>query len=147
MIAVAVYVHTKKFFWKKNKVAAVVRVAATLENKIAGSVEINIVGDRRIQTLNRVFRGRNQPTDVLSFAWREDPAYRGALLGQLYLAMPYIIRQAKRFSVSPPEEFVRLLTHGLLHIVGYDHDTTRKAKRMFYLQEKIVTRAYPRFIA
>ncbi len=118
------------------------RLAARYERKIRGTVEIIIVGDRRMRTLNRLHRGLDRPTDVLSFAWSEDRSGPPSpLLGQLYLDYIYIIRQAKRFKVSHREEAVRMAAHGLLHLAGHDHKQSVEAKKMFDLQEKIVSAA------
>lgn len=121
-----------------------VKVAAKAEKKIRGRVEINLVGEKEMKNINRHYRGINQPTDVLSFAWHEERVLPSALLGQLYLCYSYINRQAKRFKVSVKEEFTRSLVHGLLHLVGYHHLKKTEAKRMFSLQEKIVARLFHR---
>lgn len=130
-------------------VSAIVQVAAEEEKKIKGSVEITVVGDKMIRELNRRYRGKDRVTDVLSFAWQEPDRRRGGdgkiksnLLGELYLCYPQIVRQAKEFNVSSSEEFVRMLVHGLLHSVGYDHVVKPAAARMFKLQEKIVKRVF-----
>lgn len=142
MIETSVYFENKKHPWTKQTIEKIVTEAGKFEKKICGAVEIHLVGDARIKKLNKQYRGIDKPTDVLSFAWNEDPGYKGALLGQIYMSVPYIERQAKRFKVSAKEEFTRMLVHGLLHIVGYDHMETADAKKMFSLQEKIVVKAY-----
>ena len=119
-------------------------VAAASVDSITGTVEIGAVGAARMRALNRHYRGIDGPTDVLSFAWNETaPPTPGTqtLLAQIYLCPPYIRRQAKRFAVSYREEFVRMLFHGLLHSVGYDHQTKKQAAEMFPLQEKLVARS------
>lgn len=125
-----------------KEVTAFVNIAHRQEPKIRGKVEIIFVGERRMRTLNNHFRGRNKVTDVLSFAWHEDQAYGGDQLGQVYLCYPYIVRQARRFHVTPREEVLRMLVHGLLHLVGYDHVKEKDAARMFSKQEKILETAF-----
>ncbi len=123
----------------RRELDLVVQQAARFEKKIHGQVELTIIGDRRMRSLNQQHRGMDRPTDVLSFAWSE--GQRGQtdhLLGQIYLDYAQIKRQAKRFKVPHREEGTRMVAHGLLHIVGYDHVETRAAKKMFALQEKIV---------
>ncbi len=115
-----------------------VKMAAQKEKKIRSTVEINVVGDTEIQELNRRYRGLNKPTDVLSFSWQEDDAVPSASLGQVYIDYPQIVRQARRFKVPVEEEFYRMLTHGLLHLVGHDHHEEAEAKKMFALQESVV---------
>ena len=106
--------------------------------KLNGELEINIVGDKDIKDLNFRFRGINRTTDVLSFAWQEDKVIKTKSLGQIYICYPQIARQAKELSVDVKEEFARMLTHGLLHIMGYDHVKKQDAKKMFKIQEEVV---------
>ncbi len=121
------------------KIRAMVTEIARYEKKIQGEVEITLVSIAEMHRLNKLFRGVNKPTDVLSFAWQEDKfGPKSTMLGQVYLCYSYIADQAKRFKVKTREEFARMLAHGLLHIVGYDHQEEDEAKIMFALQEKIV---------
>ncbi len=122
------------------EIAVIVRIASRYEKKIKGIVEIAAVGDRRIQALNRQYRGKDRVTDVLSFAWTEEKKGGNSLLAQIYLGDRQIARQAKQFGESYSEEFIRMLIHGLLHSIGYDHEGSAQAKKMFALQEKIVAR-------
>ncbi len=109
-----------------------------------GSWQIGLqcVPASKIQQLNRVYANENRPTDVLSFSADGDPSFPKQAsekeLGDIVIA-PAVAREgAKRRSVSPAEEFVRLIVHGTLHLLGYDHSDARKEKRMFSIQESIV---------
>lgn len=106
--------------------------------KINGEVEVNIVGDKEQKDLNFHYRGLNKTTDVLSFAWKEDKIIKTNYLGQIYISYPQISRQAKDLGIPTKEEFVRMLAHGFLHIIGHDHIEKKEAKIMFGIQEKIV---------
>ena len=106
--------------------------------KTNGEVELNVVGDKEMKELNFHYRGFNKPTDVLSFAWKEDKVIKTNYLGQIYICYPQIVRQSKELSVNPKEEFVRMLAHGFLHIIGHDHGRKKEAEIMFGIQEKIV---------
>jgi len=81
-------------------------------------VSVYYCGDRRMRSLNRRFRRRDRPTDVLSF-----PAPGGPLLGDIVISVPYASRQARRRRETPSREMDRLLLHGYLHLLGYDHET------------------------
>jgi probable rRNA maturation factor len=83
-------------------------------------VSVYFCGDRRMAALNRRWRRRDRPTDVLSF-----PAGGAAagFLGDIVISIPYAQRQAKRRGESPAREIDRLLLHGYLHLLGYDHET------------------------
>ncbi len=106
--------------------------------KINGEVEVNIIGDEEQKKLNFHYRGLNKTTDVLSFAWKEDKVIKTDYLGQIYISYPQIVRQAKGLGISAKEEFVRMLAHGFLHIIGHDHIEKKEAEVMFGIQEKIV---------
>ncbi len=106
--------------------------------KINGEVEVNIVGDKEMKSLNFHYRGLNKTTDVLSFAWQEDKIIKSNYLGQIYISYPQIVKQAKELRIDPKEEFVRMLAHGFLHIIGHDHIEKKEAKVMFGIQENIV---------
>ncbi|MFA5061844.1 MAG: rRNA maturation RNase YbeY [Patescibacteria group bacterium] len=106
--------------------------------KFAGQIEINIIGESVIKKLNKKYRKKDKVTDVLSFAWQEDKIINSDFIGQIYICYPQIQRQAKEFKVSAGEEFIRILTHGVLHLLGYDHVEENGAKKMFKIQEDIV---------
>ncbi len=108
------------------------------KTKVNGEVEVNIIGDKEIKDLNNRYRGLNKVTDVLSFAWQEDEVVKTNYLGQIYISYPQIVRQAKELSIDTDEEFVRMLTHGFLHIIGHDHLKKKEAEIMFKIQEDIV---------
>lgn len=99
-------------------------------------VSIHCIGETKMRRLNRIFRGKDCPTDVLSFGDFDRPKNDRADLGDIFLCIPYIRRQARHFSVSFEEELFRMCIHGILHALGYDHHTKKKAAVMFELQEK-----------
>ena len=73
-----------------------------------------------MRTLNRRYRGKDRSTDVLAFP--AGPAARG-FLGDIVVSVPYAGREARRRSEPPAREVDRLLVHGFLHLMGYDHET------------------------
>ena len=87
-----------------------------------GNREISVLfcGDRRMAGLNRRWRRKNRPTDVLAFPAGHDGA---RFLGDIVISVPYATRQARRRGDSPAREMDRLLVHGYLHLLGYDHET------------------------
>lgn len=84
--------------------------------------------DAFIQKLNASYRGKDKPTDVLSFSAREDISsfVPGESLGDLVISLPTARAQARRFGVSLSKEITRLLVHGILHLYGYDHERVSK---------------------
>ena len=109
------------------------------ERTDAGDAEVSIafVGDPEIARLNADWLGRDGPTDVLSFGLGEAP-----LVADIYVSVDTARRNADRFGVSPREELLRLVVHGVLHAVGYDHpeDGGREASEMFVVQERLLER-------
>lgn len=106
---------------------------------IQGSVSVSFIGDRRMRTLNRHYRGKDATTDVLSFAAQEgDMPYMHDDLGDMFISPEKIRRQAKEYGVSFKEEMVRMIVHGVLHLLGYDHIQSEDAKKMFALQDAYI---------
>jgi len=96
-------------------------------------VSILVVGDRAMRSLNRRYRGKDRTTDVLSFPLREGkfPPVQRDLLGDIVLCIPVAVRQARAAGETLFQEVDRLLVHGLLHLLGYDHERGgREARRM-----------------
>jgi probable rRNA maturation factor len=94
-------------------------------------LSIVLVSDREMHALNRDWRGRDRPTDVLSFAQREGAG--GApdgLLGDVVISIDTARRQAHERGDTLAREGDRLLVHGLLHLLGYDHERSAEAARM-----------------
>jgi probable rRNA maturation factor len=92
-----------------------------------------------MRALNRRYRRKDRPTDVLSF-----PAGGGGLLGDIVISVPYATRQARRRRQPASAELDRLLLHGYLHLLGYDHETDQgqmdaleaRLRRRFGLEER-----------
>jgi probable rRNA maturation factor len=86
----------------------------------AGEVSVLFCADARMRGLNRRYRGKDRSTDVLAF-----PAGEGGngFLGDIVISVPFAGREARRRSESRAREIDRLLLHGFLHLMGYDHET------------------------
>ncbi|MEC4674869.1 MAG: rRNA maturation RNase YbeY [Nitrospirota bacterium] len=92
---------------------------------------IELIGDGKMRRLNREFRNIDRTTDVLAFALREVEGPPSNLLGDVVVSIPMAIRQARVLAHTLDEEIIRLLIHGMLHLVGYDHERgERDAQRM-----------------
>ncbi len=91
----------------------------------ARNVSVVFVSARKMRAMNRHYLGRDYETDVLSFCY-EDAAVEGsALLGEILVAPEVAVRQAGDCGEDPARELRKLLAHGLLHLLGYDHETDR----------------------
>ena len=87
-----------------------------------GDVSIAVVSDRRMRALNRQFRGKDTATDVLSFPATHMPGV-SSFLGDIVIAAGVAVRQAREAGHPVSTELKVLALHGLLHLLGYDHDT------------------------
>jgi probable rRNA maturation factor len=119
---------------------------AILSNVGEASAELGIlfVGDQRMRGLNRKYRGKDRTTDVLAFAMREAPYSSAGLLGDVVIAVPTAVRQAKQGQRSLDEELTVLLVHGILHLCGYDHERGEKEARRMHRRERMILRALAR---
>ncbi len=102
--------------------------------KSNGRLNVIFVSLNEIARYNR-YRGKEEPTDVLSFEG-ELPGF----LGEIYICPEYVKENSEYFKVPFEEEMIRVCVHGILHLLGYDHESNdEKAKEMFELQERYVT--------
>ncbi len=117
--------------WGEAMLAAVGRPDAELS--------LCLVDDATVAELNQRWRGRKGPTDVLSFSLLEGEhaERRGPLLGDVVIGLGVAARQAAEREVPLPEELARLLIHGVLHLVGHDHQSAPEARAMRAEEERL----------
>lgn len=109
-----------------------------LENAIFNFI---LVDEEEIHTLNKTYRGVDRVTDVITFALEDgddfqNPEFR--TLGDVYICVPVAYQQAETYGHSRIREICFLATHGILHLLGYDHMTEEEEKEMFTLQEELL---------
>jgi len=88
--------------------------------KLRGVVNVLVTSSRELRALNRRFRGKDQPTDVLSFL--PGPGLVEALAGDIAISAEIAEQNARRLGHSPAQEIKILVLHGVLHLAGYDHE-------------------------
>jgi probable rRNA maturation factor len=95
-------------------------------------LSLALVDDAAIAQLNQRDRGLRGPTDVLSYSLLEGPhvAHRGALLGDVVISVDTAARQARHGRHALDDELLRLLIHGVLHLLGHDHVQQEEARAM-----------------
>ena len=102
-------------------------------------LDVTFVTKAKMKSLNRKFRGKDSATDILSFPALEIFARQGHL-GDLVICEPILEKQAKEIGHSPVEELHVLLVHGLLHLLGYDHEkSVREASEMAKWEGKLLS--------
>jgi len=105
-------------------VRAVAAASAQLENPRNGELSLVLSDDAQIQTLNKIYREKDKPTNVLSFP------QSGPLLGDIILARETISREAAEKQISFDDHLTHLIIHGWLHLQGFDHQTDDTAAEM-----------------
>lgn len=104
---------------------------------IAGSITVALADDATVRDLNRRFRGKDAPTNVLSFPSGQMPG-PGICLGDVVLAAETLRREAAAEGKPAGDHFAHLTIHGILHLLGYDHDSQEEAERMESLEVAIL---------
>jgi len=131
--------------WVKPLKVFVLKVLLFLK-KDKWDLSILLCGDKTIKDLNKIYRGKDEATDVLSFALGESDKFPSVkkrrsgrhLPGDIVISLDSLRENARRFKVTEDEELRRLLIHGILHLDGMDHKTNSEAEPMLRLQEQIL---------
>lgn len=152
-----VIITQKKFSIKFKEIFDKIFAKTAEHLKIKGDVKVNVwfLSKKEMKKLNNKHRNINQPTDVLSFPFVEyeevgvvdfkkyvseiDLQDGNLLLGEVFICTDIAKKQAKQFGHGINREFCFLFTHGLLHILGFDHEDIWDKKIMEDMQKKILT--------
>lgn len=102
------------------------------------TLTVALVDEETIRRLNRTYRGIDAPTDVLSFPTRTEISPGVRYLGDVVIAFPYAARQAQQEGHPLDGELALLTVHGVLHLLGYDHDTEPARRQMWAIQREIL---------
>lgn len=133
-----------KYKINKQLIKQIIKVVADqagLDGKF--SVSLMLSDEKEITEYNFAYRGKNKPTDVLSFAQIDSdiclPEEAGEL-GEIIICYPVLEKQASDYGWSNDYEFARLLIHGLSHLLGYEHEgvSSKIAKQMFDFEKTII---------
>ena len=110
-------------------------ISLSLEKLLEGNENVSILltNDTRIQDLNRNFRNKDKPTNVLSFPSEED-----IFLGDIAISFNTLVKEAEEQDKEFYHHFIHMLIHGVLHLLGYDHETDDEAEEMETLEIKIL---------
>ena len=107
-------------------------------------VSVLLTNDQKMRELNREYRGKDKPTDVLSFAFEEGdivalPPGAPRLLGDVILSLPTIRQQAANHGQTYARECAWALCHGTLHLLGFDHQTDLEEEKMRGVETDVLT--------
>jgi probable rRNA maturation factor len=139
-----------------GKLQQLLAIAGVAEEVTSGEVALTFVDDEEIQALNKAYRDKDKPTDVLSFPQWEDndeemtivydeddaPEEDAEMIGDIVISLQTAKRQAEEFGHSLEREVCFLFVHGFLHLLGYDHEEgDAEEAEMFAKQDQILQKA------
>jgi probable rRNA maturation factor len=124
--------------WAKQTQQAVSTAARPGPPATPAAVCIRVVGTTAARRLNREYRGKDRPTNVLSFPASADERRFAGALGDLVICAPVVAREAREQSKAIAAHWAHMVVHGVLHLHGYDHERPRDARRMERLEVEIL---------
>jgi len=111
---------------------------AALEDEPRRGLVIRLVDEAESRQLNRDYRGRDKPTNVLSFLFEAPPGVPSEHLGDLVICAPVVAREALEQGKSPAHHWAHMVVHGVLHLRGYDHLEPADAEAMEARERRIL---------
>lgn len=131
--------------WKKladaeSVVRRAIETALDDAGETEGEVGIVLCSDTRMQELNRAWRGKDKPTNVLSFPASPSGEGTARHFGDIVLAYETLAREAEAEGKTPEAHLSHLAVHGMLHLLGFDHENDRDADKMEKRERKILAR-------
>ena len=103
-----------------------------------GRVSLCVVGERESRTLNKRFRDRDKATNVLSFPADLHPVVESDLLGDVVVCAPVVVREAREQGKNELDHWAHMVVHGVLHLLGHDHQTEAETRAMETLETAIL---------
>ena len=114
--------------------------AALDDDRLSMELVIRVVDEEESRQLNRRYRGKDKPTNVLSFPFEAPQGVEIEQLGDLVICAPVVKREAAEQNKKENEHWAHMVVHGVLHLQGYDHQTDRETGEMEMLEKKILER-------
>ena len=128
--------------YEQDFIAIIEQALKTLGIEDDVEVSCVLVDDERIHEINREYRHIDRSTDVISFAMEDNDQFyvegMPRTLGDIFISVDHANKQAEEYGHSLRREMCFLFTHGILHLLGYDHMTDEQEKEMFGLQDEIL---------
>ena len=118
----------------------IIKRTLKLEKVKSANLSIVLIDDDLMHELNKKYRGIDKTTDVLSFAFEDNNkiCYNIRQLGEIYISIPQMIKQAKDYQHSEKRELAFLVVHGLLHLLGYDHTKGKEEEKIMFSKQELV---------
>ena len=125
----------KFFISNTKKICGILKLKNT-------SLTLIICDNSYIEQINKEYRKKNKPTDVISFSYREIPFPQIDLkyepLGDIYISIEKAVENAVSYETILEDEIIRLLIHGILHLIGYDHEKSTEEKKTMTEKEEYI---------
>lgn len=133
------YGYKKYGFLKK-----VIKRTLKMENVKNSYFTIIFIDSKKMQNMNKTYRGIDRETDVLSFAFEDNNkiSYNIRQLGEIYISIPKMEKQAIEYGHSEIRELAFLTVHGLLHLLGYDHTKSKKDEEIMFGKQELVLNGF-----
>ncbi len=142
MGSISIFNQTDREIEELKTVEDVLKSAVKKENLVNTTFNLIIVDNEYIHELNKNYRHIDRETDVITFALEDDDSLvmptDERILGDIYISIDKAMSQAEEYGHSLRREMCFLFTHGILHLLGYDHMTDEQEKEMFGLQDEIL---------
>ena len=120
----------------RKKYSTVAKKVLLGENRKTETISLALVSKEEIKKLNKKFRKKNKPTDVLSFDLKQK-----GYMGEIIICPEVVKENAKKYGVSLSSEMMKVFVHGILHLCGYDHEKSLKEEvKMFAKQDKYLSK-------
>jgi len=113
----------------RKKIMTLLNLIDEEEEPPESTVNVIFTDDKKIRQLNKSYRGKSRPTDVLSFNV-DDEEGEGAVFGEIYISTETASENAEKFGRTFADEILLLCCHGFLHLLGYDHETDKDFEKM-----------------
>ena len=120
------------FVLDKRSFSTVAKKVLKGENRETETLSLAFVGKEEIKKLNKKFRKKNKATDVLSFKLNE-----GNSLGEIIICPEVVKENAKKYGVDFKKEMIKVFVHGILHLLGYDHEKSKKEAKIMEEKERL----------
>ncbi len=143
-MAIRFCTHLRRLSVRAHTIRRITQSILVQTGNPTAELSVSLVGKTRMRSLNRKYRGWDYPTDVLAFPMGNLRKQPEVFLGDVVICLPVAIGQASRFGNTADQELLRLLIHGTLHLLGYDHEiSARKASRMHRKERTIIKKLSP----
>lgn len=123
------------------EIKTVTQKILTAAGQPAAGISLDLIGDLRMRRLNQQYRGHVATTDVLAFAMQEAKGPPSLFLGDVVISLHAAARQALEYGISLDQELVKLIIHGALHLMGYDHEGSEGDARRMHRKEQAIFRS------